>query len=72
LFDKFYAESQLPIIIALLFFLFQLPMVKQYNKKLLPFLFKTDGNPNLYGYIANSVLFASMIYVLLKLVAYLV
>ena len=70
-FDKLYGELQLPIIIALLFFLFQLPLVKQYNKKLLPFLFKSDGNPNLYGYIGNSVLFASMIYVLLKLVAYL-
>lgn len=70
-FDKLYGELQLPVIIALLFFLFQLPVVKQYNKKLLPFLFKSDGNPNLYGYIANSVLFASMIYVLLKLVAYL-
>lgn len=70
-FEKIYGELQLPLIIALLFFLFQLPIVKQYNKKLLPFLFKTDGNPNLYGYIANSVLFASMIYVLLKLVAYL-
>jgi hypothetical protein len=70
-YEKLYGELQLPIIIALLFFLFQLPLVKQYNKKLLPFLFKSDGNPNLYGYIANSVLFASMIYVLLKLVAYL-
>jgi hypothetical protein len=70
-YEKLYGELQLPIIIALLFFLFQLPIVKQYNKKLLPFLFKSDGNPNLYGYIANSVLFASMIYVLLKLVAYL-
>jgi len=70
-YEKLYGELQLPVIIALLFFLFQLPLVKQYNKKLLPFLFKSDGNPNLYGYIANSVLFASMIYVLLKLVAYL-
>jgi hypothetical protein len=70
-FDKLYVELQLPIIIALLFFLFQLPIVKQYNKKMLPFLFKTDGNPNLYGYLANSLLFASMVYVLLKLVAYL-
>jgi hypothetical protein len=70
-FEKIYGELQLPLIIALLFFLFQLPIVKQYNKKMLPFLFKTDGNPTLYGYIANSVLFASMIYVLLKLVAYL-
>ena len=58
-FEKIYGELQLPLIIALLFFLFQLPIVKQYNKKMLPFLFKTDGNPTLYGYIANSVLFAS-------------
>ena len=69
--DKIFGEFQLPLIIALLFFLFQLPIVKQYNKKMLPFLFKTDGNPNLYGYLVNSVLFASSVYILLKLIAYL-
>ena len=69
--DKFYGEFQLPIIIALLYFLFQLPIVKQYNKKLLPFLFKTDGNPNLYGLLTNSALFASSVYILFKLVHYL-
>lgn len=70
--EKIYAEFQLPLIIGLLFFLFQLPVVKQYNKSLLPFLFKTDGNPNLYGYIANSIMFASMVHILLKLVTYVV
>jgi hypothetical protein len=72
MFEKIYAEFQLPLIIGLLFFLFQLPVVKQYNKSLLPFLFKTDGNPNLYGYIANSIMFASMVHILLKLVTYVV
>jgi hypothetical protein len=72
MFEKIYAEFQLPLIIGLLFFLFQLPIVKQYNKSLLPFLFKTDGNPNLYGYIANSIMFASMVHILLKLVTYVV
>jgi hypothetical protein len=72
MFEKIYAEFQLPLIIGLLFFLFQLPVVKQYNKSLLPFLFKTDGNPNLYGYIANSIMFASMVHILLKLVNYVV
>jgi hypothetical protein len=72
MFERLYAEAQLPIIIGLLYFLFQLPIVKQYNKRLLPFLFKSDGNPNIYGYISNSVMFASMLYILLKLVAYLV
>jgi hypothetical protein len=71
-FERLYRESQLPLIIALLYFLFQLPAVKQYNKKLLPFLFKSDGNPNVYGYISNSIMFASMVYILLKLISYLV
>ena len=63
-----YSEAQLPLIIALVYFLFQLPAIKKYNKNLLPFMFKIDGNPNLYGYIFNSVLFASMIYILLKVI----
>jgi hypothetical protein len=65
-YDMLYNEAQLPLIIALVYFLFQLPAIKKYNKTLLPFMFKIDGNPNLYGYIFNSVLFASMIYILLK------
>jgi hypothetical protein len=72
LFERLYEEFRLPIIIALLYFLFQLPVVKQYNKKLMPFLFKTDGNPNLYGYLANSIMFASMVYILLQALSYLV
>ena len=69
LFDTLFYEMQLPIIIALLYFLFQLPAVKKHSKNMLPFLFKDDGNPNLYGYIFNSILFASMFYVLLKVAA---
>jgi ATP-dependent Zn protease len=65
-YDMLYGEAQLPLIIALVYFLFQLPAIKKYNKNLLPFMFNVDGNPNLYGYIFNSVLFASMIYILLK------
>jgi hypothetical protein len=67
-YDMLYNEGQLPLIIALVYFLFQLPAIKRYNKNLLPFMFKIDGNLNLYGYIFNSVLFASMIYVLLKVI----
>ena len=68
-YDVLFQELQLPIIIALLYFLFQLPAIKKYSKGLLPFLFKDDGNPNIYGYVANSVMFASMVYVLLKAVS---
>ena len=65
-------ELQIPIIIALLYFLFQLPAIKKYSKAMMPFLFKEDGNPNLYGYVVNSIMFASMVYVLLKAVSKLV
>jgi hypothetical protein len=68
LYDSLFYEMQLPIIIALLYFLFQLPAVKKHSKNMFPFLFKDDGNPNLYGFIFNSVMFASMVYVLLKVV----
>jgi len=69
LYDTLFQEAQLPIIIALLYFLFQLPAVKKHSKNMFPFLFKDDGNPNLYGFIFNSVMFASMVYVLLKVLA---
>jgi hypothetical protein len=68
-YDTLFYEMQLPIIIALLYFLFQLPAVKKHSKNMFPYLFKDDGNPNLYGYIFNSVMFASMVYVLLQVLA---
>jgi hypothetical protein len=69
LYDTLFNEMKLPTIIALLFFLFQLPAVKKHSKNMFPYLFKDDGNPNLYGYIFNSVMFASMVYVLLQVLA---
>lgn len=66
LYDTLFYEMQLPIVIALLYFLFQLPAVKKHSKNMFPYLFKDDGNPNLYGFIFNSVMFSSMVYVLLK------
>jgi len=69
LYDTLFYEMQLPIIIALLYFLFQLPAVKKHSKNIFPYLFKDDGNPNLYGFIFNSIMFASMVYVLVKVLA---
>tara|TARA_B110001452_G_C15184364_1_gene411354 strand:+ start:422 stop:1174 length:753 start_codon:yes stop_codon:yes gene_type:complete len=64
--DMFYREFQLPLLIAIIYFLFQLPAVRKYSHKFIPALFKDDGNPNLYGYIFNSIAFASLFYVLVK------
>ena len=64
--DNMYNELQIPILIAVLYFTFQLPVVRKNLFKFLPSLFSKDGNPNLSGYILNSVVFASLYFGLTK------
>jgi hypothetical protein len=59
-----YDEFQIPIIIALLYFIFQLPVVRSKILSLLPSLFNNDGNPNLTGYIVNSMFFGVSYYII--------
>jgi hypothetical protein len=66
--DVFYNEFQLPLLVSILYFLFQLPIFRKTLKKTLPSLFGNDANPNFYGYLFNSVLFASIFYVLVKFI----
>ena len=64
--EYLYEELQIPILIGLLFFIMQLPVVKSHLIKVIPGLFSSDGNPNLTGYIVNSVLFSMIFYILFK------
>jgi hypothetical protein len=66
-----YDEFQIPIIIGILYFIFQLPIVRSKILLLLPSLFNSDGNPNLTGYILNSLFFGILYYVISKLLAHL-
>ena len=66
-----YDEFQIPIIIGLLYFIFQLPVVRSKLTTLIPALFNKDGNPNLSGYIFNSVFFAVLYYVISKSMSHL-
>jgi hypothetical protein len=68
--DNMYNELQIPILIAVLYFTFQLPIVRKNLFKFLPSLFSKDGNPNLSGYIMNSLLFASLYFGLTKGISY--
>lgn len=61
-----YDEFQIPIIIGLLYFIFQLPVVRTKTLSILPSLFNNDGNPNLSGYILNSLFFSVSYYVISK------
>ena len=56
--EEFYETIQMPLLVGLLFFIFQLPFVRKNLFIYLPSLFNKDGNPNLSGYLFNSVIFA--------------
>ena len=56
--DSLYDQIQTPIIVGVLFFLFQLPFVNKGLFKFLPSLFKDDGYPNFSGYLFKTMLFS--------------
>jgi hypothetical protein len=64
--DFIYEELQIPILIAVLYFLFQLPIVRKNMFLYLPSLFNKDGNTNLIGYIFNSLLFGGIYFLMTK------
>jgi hypothetical protein len=68
--DDFYSNIQTPVLIAILYFLFQLPVVRKNVFKFLPSLFSNDGNPNLSGYVVNSAIFAALYFSLTKGIRY--
>tara|TARA_Y100001970_G_C14255267_1_gene874853 strand:+ start:6384 stop:7019 length:636 start_codon:yes stop_codon:yes gene_type:complete len=66
--EVMYEEMQIPIMIGLLYFVLQLPAVKKYFYQFFPSLYAEDGNPSLGGYVIHSVLFASLFYIMLKVI----
>jgi hypothetical protein len=68
--DLLYAELQTPILIGVMYFIFQLPVVRKNVFKFMPALFGKDGNPNLSGYLVNSVAFASLYFMMVKGIKY--
>jgi len=68
--DNIYEEFQVPLLLAILFFLFQLPILKKKLYTFLPFLFFKDGNYNIQGYIFTSIFFGLLYYMLSKLMGH--
>lgn len=68
--DSFYNNLQTPILIAILYFLFQLPVIRKNVFKFAPALFSADGNPNLIGYVINSAIFAGLYFSMTKGISY--
>lgn len=70
-FDLWYDELQTPVLIGILYFLFQLPVIQKQLCKILPSLFNKDGNPSLSGYIFTSASFATVYFFLVKCMCFL-
>jgi hypothetical protein len=64
--DDMYNEIQVPILLAVLYFLFQLPFFRKFLFSYFPILFSKDGNLNINGYIFMSSLFGILYYLLNK------
>jgi hypothetical protein len=68
--DDIYNEIQTPLLLAVLYFLFQLPFFKNFLYKYLPLLFSNDGNYNIKGFLFVSVLFGLLFHFLMKFTGY--
>jgi hypothetical protein len=71
--DRILSDLQTPILVALMFFIFQMPMMNTMFYRNFSFLsvYNTDGNINFYGITLKSLLFGGIFYSLQNTVNYL-
>ena len=65
--DDMYNEIQVPLLLAVLYFLFQLPFSRKILFNYFPILFSVDGNMNINGFLFTSILFGLLYYLLNKI-----
>jgi hypothetical protein len=65
--DEMYNEIQTPLLLAVLYFLFQLPFFRKFLFQYFPALFSNDGNFNINGFLFTSALFGLLFYSLNKM-----
>jgi hypothetical protein len=64
--DDMYNEIQTPLLLAVLYFLFQLPFFRKFLFGYFPVLFSNDGNLNINGFLFTSAMFGLLFYALNK------
>ena len=67
--ENMYNELQTPILLGVLYFLFQLPIFKKLLYQTFPSLFMNDGNLSINGYIFYSSLFSIVYYFLNRFIS---
>lgn len=65
--DSIYDEIQTPLLLAVLYFLFQLPFFRKFLFSYFPVLFNNDGNFNIKGFLFTSILFGFIFHLLNKI-----
>jgi len=65
--DCMFNDMKIPIIVALLYYIFEMPSLKNYIFKLFPKFFKNDSNLTTIGMAFKSILFSSVYYSVVKL-----
>jgi len=66
--DNLYDELQIPLLLMVLYFIFQLPIFKIFLFKNFTFLCNKDGNINLNGLFFTSFLYGLIYYIITKLI----
>ena len=66
--DKLYDELHKPLLLAVLYFFFQLPFFKNTLHTYIPGLFSNDGNYNINGHLFTSLLFGTSFYIFMKII----
>jgi len=71
--DQTLSDYQLPVLVAFLFFIFQMPIINTLLFKYLKFLpiFHNDGSMNLYGILLKSSLFGNTFFVIQSFINFL-
>jgi len=69
--DNFYDEIQTPLLIMLMYFIFQLPTFKNSMLKNFPLFFFKNKEYNLKGIVFNTILFGGFYYLIMKSIKYL-
>jgi hypothetical protein len=64
--DSVYDEIQAPLLLSVLYFIFQLPIMRKLIFQYIPFLCSNDGNYNFNGLLFTSALFGFIYYSLTK------
>jgi hypothetical protein len=65
--EAIYYDIQMPILVGVMYFIFQMPVFRAQLLHFLPSLFGEDGNFKIMGLTATSVMFALVFFIIMKL-----